>query len=114
MFQSTATNLPPYRRDPMIDREPRSPDLHPYTSFQILYEALEGTASRLLEEAHDAKESFELASQEKEKYAKILDAASQALDKADRDLEVLETLWDTHKVRIHEWLAEKENPSGGR
>ena len=101
-------------RQALTKEELRSPDLHPYTSFQILYEALEGTASKLLEEAHDAKESFELASQEKEKYAKILDAASQALDKADRDLEVLETLWDTHKVRIHEWLAEKEKQSEGQ
>lgn len=93
-----------------IRRAARSLD----TSYQILYEAFEGTAAKLLEVARDAKESLELASQEKEKHAKILDAASQALDKADRDLEVLETLWDTHKVRIHEWLAEKEKQSGGQ
>ena len=89
-------------------------DQHPYTSFQILYDALEGTASKLLEAVEDAEKAFQLASQEKERYAKILTASSQALDKAEKDLEVLETLWDTHKVRIHEWLAEKENPSGGQ
>ena len=112
-YRQALTEVEAYRQA-LPEEELRSPDLHPYTSYQILYEALEGTAAKLLEVAHDAKESFELASQETEKYAKILDAASQALDKADRDLEVLETLWDTHKVRIHEWLAEKENPSGGR
>ena len=83
-------------------------DQHPYTSFQILYDALEGTASKLLEAVEDAKESFELASQEKERYAKILTASSQALDKAEKDLEVLDALWATHKDRMQEWFSERQ------
>ena len=83
-------------------------DQHPYTSFQILYDALEGTASKLLEAVEDAEKAFQLASQEKERYAKILTASIQALDKAERDLEVLDALWETHKDRMQKWFSEQQ------
>ena len=83
-------------------------DQHPYTSFQILYDALEGTASKLLEAVEDAEKAFQLASQEKERYAKILTTSSQALDKAERDLEVLDALWETHKDRMQKWFSEHQ------
>ena len=83
-------------------------DQHPYTSFQILYDALEGTASKLLEAVEDAEKAFQLASQEKERYAKILTASSQALDKAEKDLEVLDALWETHKDRMQKWFSEQQ------
>jgi len=88
--------------------ELRSPDSHPYTSYQILYEALEGTAAKLLVAVEDAEEAFGFASQEKERYAKILTASSQALDKAEKDLEVLDALWATHKDRMQEWFSEQQ------
>ena len=83
-------------------------DQHPYTSYQILYEALEGTAAKLLEAVEDAEKAFQLASQEKERYAKILTASIQALDKAEKDLEVLDALWATHKDRMQEWFSEQQ------
>ena len=83
-------------------------DQHPYMSFQILYEALEGTAAKLLEAVEDAEKAFQFASEEKERYAKILTTSSQALDKAERDLEVLDALWETHKDRMQKWFSEHQ------
>ena len=106
-YRQALTEVEAYRQA-LPEEELRSPDLHPYTSYQILYEALEGTAAKLLIAVEDTEKALLYASQEKEKYAKILTASIQALDKAERDLEVLDALWETHKDRMQKWFSEQQ------
>lgn len=81
----------------------------PYSGYQSLYDSLQGTASQLLDTVEEAQTAFDRASNEKEKYAKILSDSENALAKAERDLEVLESLWETHKDRIWAWFKARGN-----